>query len=175
MRSLLFLSAATAGLMSINMANAATATGTLNVQAVVVNGCAVNTDGSGSTENAVLNFGSVSSFNANVDADTGSSGGTSITVQCNNLVQWSMALDGGSNELATQRRMLGGISNTEYIPYNLYSDASRSTPITASTIAYNSTGTGAVEPLTIYGRIPFGTPTPSAGPYLDTVLLTLTY
>lgn len=173
MKSLLFLSAATAGLMSINMANAATATGTLTVQATVVNGCTVNTNSSGSTTNAVLNFGSVSSFNANVDADTGSSGGSSLTVQCNNSVPWSLAMDGGAHELATQRRMLGG--NNEYIPYDLYSDASRSTPITASTIAYSNTGTGAIQPLTIYGRIPSGAPTPSAGNYLDTVLLTLTY
>ncbi len=55
-KSLIGLTAIAMGLMSINVANAATATGTLTVKATITNSCVLNTSATGTTANAVLDF-----------------------------------------------------------------------------------------------------------------------
>ncbi len=67
-KSLIGLTAIAMGLMSINVANAATATGTLTVKATITNSCVLNTSATGTTANAVLDFGTLSSLASNVDA-----------------------------------------------------------------------------------------------------------
>lgn len=91
-KSLIGLTAIAMGLMSINVANAATATGTLTVKATITNSCVLNTSVTGTTANAVLDFGTLSSLASNVDADTTTTGGTAIKVLCNNTVPWTLAL-----------------------------------------------------------------------------------
>lgn len=152
---------------------AATATGNLTVKANVASSCMVNTPASGSASNAVLDFGSVTSLSAPVNADTTTSGGANVSVLCTNKTPWSIAFDGGKNVTNTQRRMAGG--TTEFINYNLFTDSARKNAIDISTPAYNGTGTGSVQPLTVYGTIPAGQSLPSAGSYLDTVTVTVTY
>lgn len=174
-KSLICLSAIAMGLMSINAANAATATGTLTVKAAITNSCVLNTSATGTTANAVLDFGTLSSLASNVDADTTTTGGTAIKVLCNNTVQWTLGFDGGKNAQSTQRNMIGGASNNEYIPYNLFSDTNRSTAIGIATTAYSGTGNGAPQAVNVYGRIPAGSTLPSAGSYVDTVTVTVTY
>ncbi|MCU4363291.1 MULTISPECIES: Csu type fimbrial protein [Acinetobacter] len=174
-KSLICLSAVAMGLMSINAANAATATGTLTVKATITNSCVLNTSATGTTANAVLDFGTLSSLASNVDADTTTTGGTAIKVLCNNTVPWTLAFDAGKNAQSTQRRMIGGATSNEYIPYNLFSDTGRATAIGIATSAYSGTGTGNVQTVNVYGRIPAGTTLPSAGSYLDTVTVTVTY
>ncbi|VAX44243.1 putative secreted protein [Acinetobacter calcoaceticus] len=173
-KSLICLSAIAMGLMSINAANAATATGTLTVKATITNSCVLNTSATGTTANAVLDFGTLSSLASNVDADT-TTGGTAIKVLCNNTVPWTLAFDAGKNAQTTQRRMIGGATSNEYIPYNLFSDTNRATAIGIATTAYSGTGTGAPQAVNVYGRIPAGTTLPSAGSYVDTVTVTVTY
>ena len=61
--------------------------------------------------------------------------------------------------------------------YGLYKDAERSQPwgdatTPGSTVA--GSGNGAAQVLTVYGRVPPQS-TPSAGSYIDTVVVTLTY
>ncbi|MFH3675994.1 spore coat protein U domain-containing protein, partial [Acinetobacter baumannii] len=77
------------------------------------------TSATGTTANAVLDFGTLSSLANNVDADTTTTGGTAIKVLCNNTVPWTLAFDAGKNAQTTQRRMIGGATSNEYIPYNL--------------------------------------------------------
>ncbi|WP_213067158.1 spore coat protein U domain-containing protein, partial [Acinetobacter baumannii] len=110
-KSLICLSAIAMGLMSINAANAATATGTLTVKATITNSCVLNTSATGTTANAVLDFGTLSSLASNVDADTTTTGGTAIKVLCNNTVPWTLAFDAGKNAQTTQRRMIGGATS----------------------------------------------------------------
>ncbi|URM42268.1 MULTISPECIES: spore coat U domain-containing protein [Acinetobacter] len=169
------LSLIAVGLFSINAANAATATGTLTVKATVTNSCVLNTSATGTTTNAVLDFGTLSSLASNVDADTTTTGGTSIKVLCNNTVPWTLAFDAGKNAQTTQRRMIGGATSNEYIPYNLFSDTGHATAIGIATTAYSGTGTGNVQTVNVYGRIPAGSTLPSAGSYVDTVTITVTY
>ncbi|MFW1762453.1 spore coat U domain-containing protein [Acinetobacter calcoaceticus] len=169
------LSVIAVALFSLNSANAATATGTLTVKATVTNSCVLNTSATGTTANAVLDFGTLSSLASNVDVDTTTTGGTSIKVLCNNTVPWTLAFDAGQNAQTTQRRMIGGATSNEYIPYNLYSDSGHATAIGIATTAYSGTGSGAVQTVNVYGRIPAGSTLPSAGSYLDTVTITVTY
>lgn len=123
-----------------------------------------------------LNFGSASLLTSNVDA-TGT-----LTVQCTNTTPYSISLDNGANASGSQRRMLNGASN--YISYNLYTDAARSSAWTTTTSASSctgggascvlGTGTGSNQNITVYGRVP-----PQAGPavgtYSDTVIATITF
>ncbi|MDP9801978.1 Csu type fimbrial protein [Acinetobacter calcoaceticus] len=174
-KSLICLPAIAMGLMSITAANAVTATGTLTVKATITNSCVLNTSATGTTANAVLDFGTLSSLASNVDADTTTTGGTAIKVLCNNTVPWTLAFDAGKNAQTTQRRMIGGATSNEFIPYNLFSDTNRATAIGISTTAYSGTGTGAPQTVNVYGRIPAGSTLPSAGSYVDTVTVTVTY
>ena len=107
-KSLICLSAIAMGLTSINVANAANATGTLTVKATITNSCVLNTSATGTTSNAILDFGTLSSLASNVDADTTTTGGTAIKVLCNNTVPWTLAFEAGKNAQSTQRRMIGG-------------------------------------------------------------------
>ncbi|EML1065888.1 spore coat protein U domain-containing protein [Acinetobacter nosocomialis] len=174
-KTFFYLSAIAVGLFSLNAANAATATGTLTVKATVTNSCVLNTSATGTTTNAVLDFGTLSSLATNEDADTTTTGGTSIKVLCNNTVPWTLSFDGGKNAQTTQRRMIGGATSNEYIPYNLFSDTGRATAIGIATTAYSGTGSGVVQTVNVYGRIPAGSALPSAGSYVDTVTITVTY
>ena len=174
-KSLICLSAIAMGLTSINVANAANATGTLTVKAPITNSCVLNTSATGTTSNAILDFGTLSSLASNVDADTTTTGGTAIKVLCNNTVPWTLAFDAGKNAQSTQRRMIGGAASNEYIPYNLFSDTNRATAIGIATTAYSGTGTGVAQTVNVYGRIPAGSTLPSAGSYVDTVTVTVTY
>ena len=152
---------------------ATTATGTLLVKVVVTSSCVVNTNATGTVTQALLDFGTTSSFASNVDGSTSTNSGQKIGVLCNNGTAWSLAFDGGSNVSSTQRRMAGGTS--EYVPYNLYSDSTRATAIGISTAALTGTGTGSQQTYNVYGRIPAGTTLPSASTYSDTVTMTITY
>ena len=172
MRKLL-IAATVISLAAIPVSEAATVTGSLTVSATLAASCAVNTSTTGTTTTAVLNFGTVTSMAANIDASTSSTGGSKVTVLCSNGTGWTLAMNGGSNVSGTQRRMLGG--NTEYVPYNLYSDSARTVAIGINTTALSGTGTGALQSYDIYGRIPAGSTLATPGAYTDTVTLTLTY
>lgn len=152
---------------------ATTVTGSLSVTATLAASCTINTSTTGTVTNAVLNFGTVTSMASDIDTGTSSAGGNKITVLCSNGTAWTIAMNAGNNVSGSQRRMAGGIS--EYIPYNLYSDSSRSTAININTSALSGTGTGTLQSFDIYGRIPAGSTLVSPGNYTDTVTMTLTY
>ena len=123
-----------------------------------------------------LNFGSASLLTSNVDATA------TLTVQCTNSTPYSIGLDGGANASGSQRRMLNGASN--YISYNLYTDAARSAAWSTTTSASSctngggtcvlGTGTGSNQSVTVYGRVPPQT-SPAVGTYTDTVIATITF
>ena len=123
-----------------------------------------------------LNFGSASLLTSNVDA-----AGT-LTVQCTNTTPYSIGLDSGANASGSQRRMLSGASN--YVSYNLYTDAARSAAWSTTTSASSctngsstcilGTGTGSNQSVTVYGRVPPQT-APAVGTYSDTVIATITF
>jgi spore coat protein U-like protein len=139
-----------------NTAHAAQATGTLHVQATVLNTCAVST-----TPVVFANVG--------LDAVTATGG---ITVNCTNSDPVSIALDGGTSGDISSRTLTHS-SVAASFTYQLYSNPGRTTVwgdgVTGS--AYSTTGPS--QSLTVYGETT-GTPQ-AAGSYTDQVQVTVTY
>ncbi len=150
--------------------------GQLGVQITIGAGCEVN---GGTTTGSVnnfgtLNFGSYPLLNNTIVAQsTGASG--ALAVNCTTGTLYTVALNSGANAAGNQRRMAGGTA--EFINYQLYQDASRSTiwgnGANGGTV-YNGTGTGSDEPLVVYGQVLQQT-TPSEGTYADTVIVTVAF
>lgn len=145
-----------------DVANAATATTTFQVQMQITASCIINSAGN-------LIFPSTGVIAANVDATS------TLSVQCTNTTPYNISLDAGAGSGATTaaRKMTSG-GNT--ITYSLYSDSGRTTlwgdVIGTNTVA--SAGTGAAQIFTIYGRVPPQT-TPAPATYTDTINVTVTY
>ncbi|AHJ77381.1 Csu type fimbrial protein [Kosakonia sacchari] len=159
-------------------ASAVTATGTLQVQAVVQSTCSVNTTSTGATGPARLNFGTITNLTADVTADTtsGTVANGAVSTLCSTGTAWTLTADGGLHASSSQRQMAD--TATGLLPYNLYSDAAHSSSIginDAQNPVATGTGTGSAETTPVYGLIPAGTPMPEAGSYADTVTLTVTY
>lgn len=101
---------------------------------------------------------------------------STIGVQCTNTTPYNIGLNAGAGTGATvaARRMTSGAGAT--IVYELFRDPARSQiwGNTAGTDTLAGIGNGAVQSLTVYGRVPAQT-TPAAGSYTDTVQVTVTY
>jgi spore coat protein U-like protein len=101
---------------------------------------------------------------------------SSFDVTCTNATPYTVGLDSGANSSSGQRRMKGGVSNTEFISYNLFSDAARSVAWGNVSGAWVSgTGSGGAQSYTVYGQVPSQTTPSAASNYLDTVTITVTY
>jgi spore coat protein U-like protein len=162
MRGLAVICVAIALAATHGSARAATATTSFQVQLTIQAECLIN---SAST----LNFGTLGVLSANVDQTS------TIQVQCTNTTPYTIGLDAGTGAGATvaTRKLTGGAAT---VNYSLYSNAGRTT-VWGTTIGSNtvaSTGTGAAQSFTIYGRIPAQT-TPAPATYTDTITVTVTY
>lgn len=115
-----------------------------------------------------LNFGTVGTLAANVDAST------NLSVSCSNTVAYSISLGNGQNGTsATTRKMKNGVNTVDY---SLYRDAGR-TQTWGSTIGTDTasgTGSGNAVSVPVYARVPVQS-TPAQGTYNDSVVITVTY
>jgi spore coat protein U-like protein len=140
----------------------ATTTTTFTVQLTITASCIIN---SAST----LNFGSQGVLAANIDQTS------TIQVQCTATTPYNIGLNAGTGTGATvaARKMTNG-ANT--ITYSLYSGSCCTTVWgnTVGTDTVSSTGTGAAQSFTVYGRVPPQT-TPAPAVYTDTITVTVTY
>lgn len=114
-----------------------------------------------------LNFGSRGLLKTQVDASS------LVKVSCTLGLPYAIGLNGGLGNLAPAARKM--THSGQSITYGLYRDAARSLPWGSAVgqIA-GGTGTGLLQNLTVYGRVPAQT-TPSPGIYTDTVVVTVTY
>lgn len=115
-----------------------------------------------------IDFGQRGMLDADVDA-TGS-----VDVICPPGTTYDVGLNNGlSGDSPTQRHMTLG---DQTVTYGLYRDAARSQPWgnTTGTDTVPGTGTGTMQNITVYGRVPPQT-TPSAGTYTDTVVVIVEY
>jgi spore coat protein U-like protein len=137
--------------------------GTMAVRITILDECKIKT----ATD---MVFGTTGVIDANVDQTS------TITVQCTTGTPYNVGLGAGAGSGATiaVRKMTSPAAAV--INYSLYSDSGRAqlwgTTIGGDTVA--GTGNGALQPLTVYGRVPPQT-TPGAGVYTDTVAITVTY
>lgn len=151
------------------LSSAAQSTGTFQVQASVAVNCLVSANN--------LAFGAYDP-SSGTDLDLN----TTVSVRCTNGTPFTVALNAGATTGATlaQRRMTNG---TDFMNYNLYTTAGRTTIFgdgTGGTGTMSGTGAGLGIPqaqtVIVFGRIPAGQSTLSAGTYTETTITaTVTY
>lgn len=149
------LMASTSSVMS------ATATGNMSVTLTIAGACTVDSVGA-------INFGSVPNLTSIVTQSA------AIAITCTNTTPYTIELGVGAGAGATTatRKMTSG-GNT--IDYSLYKDAGYAGVWgTGATDDVDSTGTGAQQSFTVYGRVPVQA-LPNPGTYTDTVTVTVTY
>lgn len=98
-----------------------------------------------------------------------------ISVQCTNSDAYKISLDGGTTNATVANRQMLGAANAGKVRYQLYADSAHSTVWgdgTNSTSQVTGTGSGAVQPLTVYGLVPNQT-APIPDTYTDTVKATI--
>jgi spore coat protein U-like protein len=147
-------------LITVNAADAATASGTLGVALTVVDSCTV-------TANPLT----MSTYLASAPSSTGSS---TMTIPCTIATAVaSIGLDFGANALASVAQ-LKAPGFASLIPYALYQDPAFVTAWTdaAMPAAYAAIATPALY--TVYAKAPGGANVPT-GTYVDTVNITVTY
>jgi spore coat protein U-like protein len=141
---------------------AVTTTTTFTVQMTITTSCTI-------VSASTLDFGTQGVLTANVDQTS------TVQVQCTNTTPYNIGLNAGTGTGATvsNRKMTSG-ANT--VNYSLYSNAGRTTNWgnTVGTDTVSSTGNGAAQSFTVYGRVPAQT-TPAPGAYADTITVTVTY
>lgn len=131
------------------------------VTATVTSSCSVSA--------TIHNFGSTSALTANIDATS------TVTATCTSTTPYNIGLNAGTGTGATvtTRKMTSGVNT---INYSLYTTSARTT-VWGNTIGTNtvsSTGTGAAQNFTAFGRVtPQTTPPPAT--YSDTIIATVTY
>lgn len=139
---------------------AATATTNLTITATVADTCIVAA--------TTVAFGSLSGA---TDTDEATAGNISLSCT-SNKTGVTVALGGGDNALGGQRRMDDGGSN--YVPYNLFSDAAHNNDVAINGNIFSGNVTAAVpQSIDVYGQVPAGSY--AAGAYTDTVVITVTY
>ncbi|WP_230206626.1 spore coat U domain-containing protein [Novosphingobium sp. Gsoil 351] len=122
-----------------------------------------------------MSFGAPTAIGGS-DIDTSSS----ISLVCTNGATYDVALDMGLNAASGQRYLSNGAVTPTKIPYNIYSNAGRTTAwgsnsgIGGNTVA-GAAGTSGLVSLIAYGRIPSSATSVGAGAYTDTVTVTVTF
>ena len=156
-RNLSLLAAAIAVAGVCGTANAATDTKNLAVTMTITGACDISTGAATSVD-----FGSQASGGADKTA-TGN-----LIVNCSTGQAYAVTLGNGANFSVT-RRMKSG---TNYIAYDLFSDASFATAWTS----VSGTGTGINQNIPVYGKVLAASYATSApGTYNDSVVATVTY
>lgn len=149
-----------------------TGPGQLGVRIVIESSCDISGATGGTLTGALLDFGTHSLLQSAINADTTTSA-QPLQVLCTPDARYTLTFGQGLHASGTppqNRRMASG---TDFIPYELFSDAQRST-------ALGSIGprdaTGSLETITVYGRVPAQPgAAPPAGTYTDTVVVTLSF
>jgi spore coat protein U-like protein len=160
--ALLAFSSLTA-ILSPSVALAGTSTGQFKVTITVQADCKL-------TSTTDLAFGNTGIIQSAITSNA------AIGVQCTNTTPYNLGLNVGAGTGATVaiRKMTSGAAAT--IDYSLYRDAAFTQPW-GDTVASNTlggTGNGAVQTLTVYGRVPIQN-TPAPGAYSDTVQVVVTF
>ncbi|GAB2501143.1 spore coat U domain-containing protein [Pseudoxanthomonas sangjuensis] len=161
LRSFLFL-LVLAGAALATPAFAQTASTTFDVTITITSTCSI--DAPTATDVA---FGTHPSTETDVDADG------LLNVNCTLGTPYDIALNEGLNGADVATRAMSDGANE--VPYQLFQDAGRTTVWgeTAGIDTLAGTGSGAVQEIPVYGRVP-STNFPASS-YTDTVTATITY
>lgn len=157
-RALLLASTATL-LMGTPITSASSATTTFTVTASVISSCTIAASN--------LSFGNYTL--AQLDSTTT----LSVTCTSGSVVKIGLNAGTGTGATVSARKMT---YSTNTLNYSLYQDSGRTTNWgnTPGTDTVNTTGTGAAQTFTIYGRIPANQASP-IGSYTDTITATVNF
>jgi spore coat protein U-like protein len=176
MRNLLLrLAAAFAAVSAVSVSGQATAqvTGQLEVRLLINASCEVSGSSGGSIGNAVLDFGTNSLLLSAITGQTPSTGANALLVQCNPGLPYTIAFNAGANAATpgdVNTRRMKNAASTNFVSYQLYSDAARATVLTN----VGGTADGTRQPVVVYGQVPAQTP-PPVGSYSDNVTVTVSF
>jgi len=162
MKRILTYSACCFAIVAAEPALAATAQDSLNVTANYQPSCTI------ATVNGV-DFGTITSLASDVTEVTA---GT-INVQCSAGAGYQITTNDGANASGAQKRMVD-VGGTNFLNYQIYSDAGHATTWQTSFSANDQTGDGGNNPFQVYGKITGGQTVPT-GAYSDTVVFTVNY
>jgi spore coat protein U-like protein len=152
-----------AGYTSSNL-EAATATASFGVTANVNANCTISA--------ATLAFGSYDPVVTN--ASTPLDQTSTLTVACTKGTSAAVSLDVGTHASGSTRRMQHSVTATEFLTYEMYTSAARTTVWdSTNTVAY-SASSKAPSSLTVYGRVAAGQDV-ATGSYSDSVVATITF
>jgi spore coat protein U-like protein len=118
------------------------------------------------------------SFGTNGVLTTALNQQTTVAVDCTNTTPYNVGLDGGtvSGSTVTNRLLAGTASGntTTTVGFQLYQDSGHTTVWgnTQGTNTVGGTGTGSVQPISVYGQIPIQA-TPRPDTYQTTVTATV--
>lgn len=150
---------ATATILAIP-ASAATSTASFQVTATVAATCVISATN--------LAFGTYSGVQTDINS--------TLTATCTNTTPYTIGLSVGAatGATATARSMTG--PSAALLGYSLFRDAARTLNwgFTAGTDTVAGTGSGAAQPISVYGRIA-GSQYVAPGAYTDTVTATITF
>ncbi len=150
------------GLLASSMpAHADTATANLAVSATVVAACSVSS--------GTLGFGTYNpTATSNLDAST------TFQVTCTRGTSATVGMNLGANASGSVRRMING---TDYLSYELYQNAGRTTVWGSSgggLLSLSAASSNSAQTLTVYGRVTQSQDV-AVGSYTDTVVMTVTF
>ena len=143
---------------------AATATASFGVTASVAANCSISA--------AALAFGGYDPVSTNASAALDQT--STLSVACTKGTSATVSLDLGTHATGATRRMQHSSTATEFLTYELYTTAARTTVWnTTNTVAY-SAASKAASSLTVYGQVAGGQDV-ATGNYSDTVVATITF
>ncbi|QDH70621.1 Csu type fimbrial protein [Marilutibacter alkalisoli] len=155
---------AAAALLGSPALHAQTATTTFEVRITIESSCTIDTPAA-----TDVDFGTQPSSATDIDAVG------QLNVNCTPGTGYTIALDEGQNSGGGGIAARAMANGADLVPYQLYSDAARTTvwgeTIGTDTVA--GTGTGAVQAYSVYGRTPSAN-FPAAS-YLDVVTATIAF
>ena len=158
------LAAATALLSFATVANAGASSGTMAVSANVLNNCTIVA--------LPMAFGASITNVGTSNIDTTAT----LTLACTPNASFYVSMDNGANAASGARRMKGAVLG-EYLPYEIYTSATRSQRWGQSSGVDTVAGTAptGIATLTAYGRIASGASAVSADAYTDSVTVTVNF
>lgn len=170
--------AATALAASLTFPAYADITGTVDATITLTTGCLINgqsfDDGAGAADFGTIDFGTQNTLFTQADGQL-LSGGGALAIQCSPgiapTLSFAAGLHDGQGTGAGDRSMANAGAPGQYVTYNLYSDAGRTTALpVGGTIALDASGNA--QTVDIYARA-FGTAGLVAGSYSDVITIVL--
>lgn len=153
-------------------------TGTIDATISLEAGCIINgqnlDDGAGGADFGTIDFGTHNTLFTDADAEV-LNGGSALSIQCSPGIAPTLSFEAGENDGegagSGLRAMAHASAPAQFVTYNLYSDAGRTSviPIGGDILLAS---TGAVQTVNIYGRA-FGEAGLVPGTYSDVITIVL--